>query len=133
MCFVGCAPTKQARSVETSGFLGDLYPMMRKGVDGEALLIYKSAKVCYRSSRNLSTRVLLDHAEIWGPPTTDGKRQKEAQHVRISSIASSIFSLSKDYDMVAEPGPGTCAFRRRSREPIRPMWCYVPSPRFPHQ
>jgi hypothetical protein len=34
-----CASTKQARSVETFGFLGDLYPLMHKGLDGEALLV----------------------------------------------------------------------------------------------
>ena len=40
-----CAPTKQARSVETTGFLGTLYPLMHKGEEGEALLTYKSPKV----------------------------------------------------------------------------------------
>src|SRR4026207_1474465 len=33
-----CSPTKQARSVETTGFLGTLYPLMHKGEEGEALL-----------------------------------------------------------------------------------------------
>ena len=33
---VGCASTKQARSMEKSGFLGDLYPLMQKGKEGEA-------------------------------------------------------------------------------------------------
>lgn len=106
VCLVGCAPTKQARSVETSGFLGDLYPMMRKGSDGEALLIYKSAKVA-AIPRGTYTHVLLEHAEIWGPPTTDAKRQKEAQHVADLLYSLVYLSLSKDYDMVAEPGPGT--------------------------
>ena len=41
----GCAPTNQARSVEPSGFLGDLYPLMHKGAEGEALLLYRNAKV----------------------------------------------------------------------------------------
>ena len=79
VCLVGCAPTKQARSVETSGFLGDLYPMMRKGVDGEALLIYKSAKVA-SIPRGTYTHVLLDHAEIvegrGGGGGGDGGRRK---------------------------------------------------------
>lgn len=34
-----CASTKQARSMETSGFLGDIYPLMHKGGDDEGLLI----------------------------------------------------------------------------------------------
>jgi hypothetical protein len=37
--FIGCAQTKQARKVETSGFLGD-YSMLAEGKEGEALLIY---------------------------------------------------------------------------------------------
>ncbi len=103
---VGCAPTKQARSVEASGFLGDLYPMMWKGGDGEALMVYRSAKVA-AVPRGTYTRVLLDHAEIWGPPTTEAKRQMEAQHVADLLYSLVYLSLSKDYEMVAEPGPGT--------------------------
>jgi hypothetical protein len=33
---VGCASTKQARSMEQAGFLGDLAPLMQKGKEGEA-------------------------------------------------------------------------------------------------
>jgi hypothetical protein len=40
-----CAPTKQARSMETSGFLGALYPLMHEGKEGEALLLYRDPKV----------------------------------------------------------------------------------------
>ena len=81
--------------------------MMRKGLDGETLLIYKNAKVA-AIPRGTYTHVLLEHAEIWGPPTTDVKRQKEAQHVADLLYGLVYLSLSKDYDMVTEPaGPGT--------------------------
>jgi len=76
----GCGATKQARSVETSGFLGDLYPLMHKGEKGEALLLYKNPKVAM-IPRGTYKKMLLDHAQIWGPPTTDVTRQKNAQHV----------------------------------------------------
>lgn len=102
----GCAPTKQARSVETSGFLGDLYPLMRKGSEGEALLVYKNPRVAM-IARGTYTKILLDHAQVWGPPTTDPTRQKEAQHVADLLYGLVYLSLSKDYDMVTEPGPNT--------------------------
>lgn len=38
---VGCAQTKQAREVETSGFLQD-YSILQPGKEGEALLVYKN-------------------------------------------------------------------------------------------
>lgn len=102
----GCAPTKQARSVETSGFLGDLYPLMHEGSDGEALLIYRSPAVTTIPRGNY-TKILLDHAEIWGPPTTNATRQKEAQHVADLLYGLVYLSLSKDYEMVSEPNPNT--------------------------
>lgn len=103
---LGCAPTKQARSVEASGFLGDLYPLMHKGSEGEALLVYKNPSVT-RIPRGTYKKVLLDHAQVWGPPTTDATRQKEAQHVADLLYGLVYLSLSKDYEMVSEPGPNT--------------------------
>ena len=102
----GCAPTKQARSVETSGFLGDLYPLMHEGSDGEALLVYRSPAVA-TIPRGTYTKILLDHAQVWGPPTTNATRQKEAQHVADLLYGLVYLSLSKDYEMVSEPGPNT--------------------------
>lgn len=102
----GCAPTKQARSLETSGFLGELYPLMQKGSEGEALLLYRNASVA-AIPRGTYTKILLDHAQIWGPPTIDATRQKEAQHVADLLYGLVSLSLAKDYEMVAEPGPDT--------------------------
>lgn len=42
---VGCKSTMQARSMEQAGFLGGLAPLMQKGQEGEALLVYKSPRV----------------------------------------------------------------------------------------
>jgi uncharacterized protein DUF3313 len=106
LLLVSCAPTKQARSVEPSGFLGDLYPLMHKGAEGEALLWYKSPIVA-TIPRGSYTKILLDHAQLWGPPTTDATRQSQAQHVADILYGLSYLSLSKDYEMVSEPGPGT--------------------------
>lgn len=40
--FSACSTTKQARSVKTSGFLGDYYSMLREGGKDEALLLYRN-------------------------------------------------------------------------------------------
>lgn len=106
LLFPGCAPTKQARSVEPSGFLGDLYPSMHKGSEGEALLIYKNPAAA-NIPRGTYTKMWLDHAQVWGPPTTDPARQKEAQHVADLLYGLVYLKLSKDYEMVSEPGPNT--------------------------
>jgi len=101
-----CAPTKQARSVETTGFLGTLYPLMHKGEEGEALLIYKNPKLA-TIPRGTYKKMLFDHVQVWGPPTLDEARLKEAHHVADLLYSLVYQSLSKDYEMVAEPGPNT--------------------------
>ena len=106
MMFPACSPTKQARSVETSGFLGTLYPLMHKGDEGEALLIYKNPKLA-AIPRGTYKKMILDHAEVWSEPTTDPARQAQAQKVADLFYALTYQSLSKDYEMVSAPGPGT--------------------------
>ena len=102
----GCAPTKQARSVEPSGFLGDLYPLMHKGAEGEALLLYRNAKVD-AIPRGTYKKLLLDHAQVWGEPTADPARLAQSQNVANLLYSLTFQSLAKDYEMVTEPGPGT--------------------------
>ncbi|BFU96221.1 MAG: putative Lipoprotein [Nitrospira sp.] len=101
-----CSPTKQARSVETSGFLGTIYPLMHKGEDGEALLLYKNPKVA-TIPRGTYKKMLLDHVQVWGPPTTDPDRQARAQKIADLLYTLAYDSMSQDYEMASEPGPGT--------------------------
>ncbi|WHZ13932.1 MAG: hypothetical protein OJF52_000767 [Nitrospira sp.] len=101
-----CSPTKQARSVETSGFLGTLYPMMHKGDEDEALLIYRNPKVA-TIPRGTYKKMLLDRAQVWGEPTTDADRQEKAQKVADLLYSLAYQSLAQDYEMVSEPGPNT--------------------------
>ncbi|OQW64169.1 MAG: hypothetical protein A4S17_14370 [Proteobacteria bacterium HN_bin10] len=102
----GCAPTKQARSVDTSGFLGDLYPLLRHGGEGEALLIYRSSKIA-SIPRGTYKKILLDRVQVWGEPTTDTLHQAEAQKVADLLYTLAYQSLSQDYEMVTQPGPNT--------------------------
>ena len=106
MMLPACSKTKQARSVETSGFLGTLYPQMHKGEEGEALLIYKNPKIAL-IPRGTYKKMLLDHTEIWSEPTTDPVRQANAQKVADLFYSLTYQGLSQDYEMVSEAGPGT--------------------------
>ena len=106
--FVGCAPTKQARSMEKSGFLGDLYPLMHKGEKGEALLVYKNPRVA-QIPRGTYTKMLLEPVTVWGPPASEqlSSHQKDLQHVANMLYSQAYEQLKKDYDMVSSPGPNT--------------------------
>jgi hypothetical protein len=105
---VGCASTKQARSMEQSGFLGDLYPQMQKGKDGEALLLYKNPRVA-DIPRGTYRKILLEPVTIWGPPAAehDPARQKELHDIADMLYSLMYENLSKDYEMVSAPGPHT--------------------------
>jgi hypothetical protein len=100
----GCARTKQARSVNQSGFLGD-YSMLEKGKKGEALQIYKNPDADWPSY----TKIMLDPIAIW---SRVDKRIDSAPQEDLQRVANNFYSLisqelSKDYEMVKEPGPRT--------------------------
>ncbi len=44
-----CVETQQARDVETTGFLGDEYALLRPGGENEALLVYRNPNVDWRA------------------------------------------------------------------------------------
>ncbi|MBI3603126.1 MAG: DUF3313 domain-containing protein [Nitrospirae bacterium] len=103
---VGCSPTKQARSMEESGFLGTLYPLMHKGSDDEALLVYRNPKVLL-IPRGTYKKILLDPVQIWNLGATDTDKEKDLQQVA-NLLHSLVYkSLAKDFEMVTSPGPNT--------------------------
>ena len=59
--WTGCAPTTQARSVTTSGFLGD-YSNLREGKAGEALLVYVKQDAAWRTY----DKMLIEPVTVWG-------------------------------------------------------------------
>lgn len=112
MVLAGCAATKHARDVTTSGFLGDIYPMMRKGGEGEALLVYRSPKV-HRGMRGGYRKILLDPVTIWRGHESreDGITSKDAHHIADTFYSLIYAELGKDYEMVQAPGPHTLRIR----------------------
>lgn len=103
---IGCSPTKQARSMETSGFLGDIYPRMHKGGDNEGLLLYKNPKILL-IPRGTYKKILLDPVQVWGEASADPAKQKEMQQVAEMLHSLVYRSLEKDYEMVTSPSPNT--------------------------
>jgi hypothetical protein len=104
----GCASTKQARTMEKAGFLSDLYPLMHTGKDGEALLLYKNPIVA-GIPRGTYKKMVLEPVTIWGPPAAEHNptRQKELHQVADLLYSLAYESLSKDYEIVSQPGPNT--------------------------
>jgi hypothetical protein len=106
----GCAATKQARTVDRLGFLKDLYPQMKEGDEnaGESLLIYKNPKVSSIPA-NTYTKVMLDPVLFFRGPESKmhGISQDQAQLMADTFYALIYQEISKDFEMVDKPGPGT--------------------------
>jgi hypothetical protein len=108
MTMAGCGATRHARSVEPSGFLQDVYPHMREGKGDEALLVYRNPNVDWAAKAAYS-KIMLDPVMIWRGKDSkvQGLDPKEAQVIADSFYALLYQELSKDYQMVTEPGPKT--------------------------
>lgn len=108
LSLVGCAVTKQARDVKPSGFLQDLYGQMRPGKGDEALMVYRNPKVDVAEKATYK-KILLDPVMIWRGKESkmEGRDPKEAQIIADSFYAILYEELSKDYEMVRDPGPKT--------------------------
>lgn len=104
----GCAGTKQARTVEPSGFLQDLYGQMREGKGDEALLVYRNPQVDW-PEKAAYRKMLLDPVMIWRGKDSkmQGLDPKDAQVIADAFYALLYQELAKDYEMVMEPGSKT--------------------------
>ena len=104
----GCAATKQARDVDQSGFLGDIYPKLHEGKEGEALLVYKPEHIDHARAAQY-TKILLDPVTIWRGEESKlkGLSQEELQHLADHFYSLLYVTLKEDYEMVQEPGPNT--------------------------
>jgi hypothetical protein len=97
-----CTTTKQARKVETSGFLEDIYPMMREGGENEALMVYRSPEL--NAAFSSVNKVMIDPVMIWGGEQVEA--EEDYQHLADRFYAAIHTELSKDYEIVDQAGPG---------------------------
>ena len=104
----GCAATKQARDVDQTGFLGDIYPKLQKGKEGEALLVYKPYKPD-KARFAKYTKILLDPVTVWRGEESrkEGAPQKDIQIVADHFYSLLYLTFKQDYEMVPSPGPNT--------------------------
>ena len=100
----GCAASQQARDVEESGFLGKDYALLRAGEEGEALLRYVNPDAPWSTY----DKIKLDPVTIW---TGEDSAFEDFSKPDRQTLADTFYTvlveeLSKDFQMVDEPGPG---------------------------
>jgi hypothetical protein len=106
----GCATSSQARSVQTTGFLGSYKSLLQPGkTDEEPLLVYRNPKADWPGYKG----ILLEPVTIWGDPkrALSSDQQRDLQHVVEAFYAALRQKLSVNYEMVDRPGPGVLRIR----------------------
>jgi Protein of unknown function (DUF3313) len=103
LLMTGCFSGKQAGSVEQSGFLGADYKLLKPGGPNQALEQYVNTNVNFASYH----KILLEPVTILRPAD-----DKEAVSEDVQTVANNFYSqlvqeLSKQNEMVKEPGPNT--------------------------
>jgi hypothetical protein len=103
---IGCTTrqSKQARTVEKSGFLGD-YSMLSRGGEGEALLFYENPEANWPSYN----KIFLAPVAYYGGRETYPKGFTRADLQKLVNRFYYILynDLAEDYQMVDEPAPDT--------------------------
>ena len=101
-----CAKSRQTRSVETHGFLGD-YSQLRKGEGKEAQLIYINPSADWRDY----DAVMIDSVTLWRTSKTSKLSAEDAQMLTDHFYAALREELAKDYRIADQPGPGVMRLR----------------------
>jgi hypothetical protein len=102
-----CATTRQSRGTgDASGFLGD-YSNLRKGEKDEPQLIYIRPDVDWSSYDAFH----LESVTLWRNEKTDDVPEEEQQILTDFLFQAVQTELSKDYEMVTEPGPNVLELR----------------------
>jgi len=110
----GCAETKQARSVEPTGFLVD-YSILQKGEKDEALLVYRNPD----AEINRYSKVLLDSVMMGRPEDATEKQLEDLQKLANNWYVYSVRELQKDYSVVKAPEPGTMRIQAAIADPAK--------------
>jgi len=104
----GCPTTRQTRSVEESGFLGD-YSQLREGGTGEAQLVYIKPGVPWVRY----TKMMIDPVTIWTSGDSTVAKVSEADRQLLADYldASLRNSLQQSYTLVDRPEANTLRLR----------------------
>jgi hypothetical protein len=118
-----CSTTRQVRSVDESGFLGD-YSQLQKGTGDQAKLVYINPAADW----NKYTKVYIEPVELWKSDDKDsplGKLTPENQALLVNLLYTDLNNeLQQSYTIVTNPGPNTlvvrCAITQASKSaPVR--------------
>lgn len=111
----GCSSTSQPGRSTTlgeekeSGFLGDLYPKMHDGKDGEALRLYVNPAFSNPAQFSHYTKILLDPVQLYAGPDSKLLATPQEENAAIAQSFQQVLKeqLAKDYQIVTQPGPDT--------------------------
>jgi hypothetical protein len=108
VCFVlsACATTRQRRSAEPSGFLGD-YSDLRKGEGDEGLLDYVNPAADFSQY----SAVLIDSVTLWRTSETAGLSAEERQALTDYLYSAIHKQLREDYEIANAAGIGVMRLR----------------------
>ena len=106
LVFTACETTRQSRSAQTAGFLGD-YSQLRKGTGDETQLVYMNQTARWPQYR----AILLDSVTLWQSDRTAKMSAEDAQRMTDYLYAQLHKQLSQDYQIVTTPGPGVLRVR----------------------
>jgi hypothetical protein len=110
---VGCATTRQARSVKERGFLGD-YSQLVKGKGDQAGLVYINESASFSNY----DAVMIDSVTLWKSKATSKVSAKDQQRLTDSLYKALHEQLSADYRMADRPGPGVLRIRAAITEAV---------------
>jgi hypothetical protein len=113
LLLVGCAKTRQARSVKTHGFLGD-YSQLAEVKGDPARLIYINESVNFSNY----DAVMIDSVTLWKSKATSKISAEDQQKLTDLFYKALHDQLSADYRMVDEPGPGVLRVRAAITEAV---------------
>ena len=98
LALAACATTRQTRSVETSGFLGD-YSQLQEGEKGQAQLIYVNPNTKFSAY----DAIMIDSVTLWEDSETSELSQEDQQMLTDFFYQALHEKLSKDFQVVDQP------------------------------
>jgi hypothetical protein len=99
----GCFSAKRASDVKFSGFLGQDYDKLQKGGPDQALYNYIKPGVNWASYN----KMLLEPVTVMVPADEKGIVSSDMLSVANNFYSQLVTELSKNWEMVKEPGPNT--------------------------
>jgi len=116
LVLAGCASTSQpgrstplGSNVHGSGFMPEVYPLMKPGKEGEALLLYRNPDYDTPAVFSRYDKIYLQPVKLYGDAQSKLHSAPQEQN---TAIAQGLYDqlheqLGKDYQMVDQTGPGT--------------------------